>query len=277
MIGNMTSCGKNRRLKRIFAQDGKALMVAVNHGLGYGPVPGIENMAALLKRLMPFKPNSITLHKGLAVRFAELIPGETSVILKLTNQTRHFAPEETDISTVNEAVCLDADAVAVGLSLCGPHEREEISRASGIVAEAEKCGMPTVAHAYPCGSFLKDTERYEVKHVAYATRVALELGIDIIKTYWTGDTDSFATIVKAGAPAKVVISGGPKCPTLLSCFKMTYEGMDAGAAGVTYGRNIWQHPWPDAVMAGLNAIIHGEETPARALEIARDITHQKLE
>ena len=273
----MTSCGKNRRMNRIFSKDGKALMVAINHGLGYGPVPGIEDMGMLLKQLMPFKPDSITLHKGLAVRFADLIPAEVSVVLKLTNQTRHFAPEETDISCVNEAVCLDADAVAVGLSLCGPLEREEISRTARIVSEAEKYGMPTVAHAYPCGSFLKDAERYEVKHVAYATRVALELGIDIIKTYWTGDEKSFSSIVKIGTPAKVVISGGPKCPTLLSCFEMTYAGMNAGAAGVTYGRNIWQHQHPDAVLAGLNAIIHSGLEPNQALELARDMTHQNLE
>lgn len=277
MLMNMTSCGKYRRIDRIFGKDGKAVMVAINHGLGYGPAKGIEDIGALLKRLMPLKPDSVTLHKGLAVRFGDCVAKETSIILKTTNQTHHFAPEEVDIATVDEAISMDADAIAIGLSLCGSLEREEIMRAARMVADAEKKGMPTVAHSYPCGSFIKDSERYDVKNVAYATRVALELGIDIIKTYWTGSEDTFSEIVKTGSPAKVVISGGPKCPTLLSCFEMTYEGMNAGAAGVTYGRNIWQHAYPEAVLGGLKAIIHGGSRPAQALELASDIAHQNLE
>ena len=276
MTTNMTAAGKARRMNRIFAPDGKAVMVAVNHGLGYGPARGIDDMYALLRKIMPLKPDSITLHKGLATRFSDEIAHETSVILKVTNQTRFFAPEETSVATVREALCLDADAIAIGLSLCGPLEREEIARAAELVTEAENYGIPTVAHSYPCGSYLEESARYNFENVAYATRVALELGIDIIKTFWTGSESSFAGIVKVGQPARVVISGGPRCETLLDCFRMTYEGMNAGASGITYGRNIWQHEFPNAVVAGLMAIVHGNATPESALELASDTAGQCL-
>lgn len=69
--------------------------------------------------------------------------------------------------------------------------------------------MPVVTHSYPNGDLIAREERYSVKQVGYATRMALELGVDIIKTFWTGDGKSFEEIVKIGAPAKVVISGGP--------------------------------------------------------------------
>lgn len=274
---NMTATGKTRRMNNIFGSDGKAVMVAINHGLGYGPSHGIEDMDTLLARLAPYKPDSLTLHKGMVARFVDRVPRETSVILKVTNQTHHFAPEETAVASVREALYLDADAIAIGLSLCGPLEREEIARAAQMVAKAEKFGMPTVAHSYPCGSFLKNEACYSVENVAYATRVALEIGIDIIKTYWTGSERSFAEIVKVGSPAKVVISGGPRCATLRDCFQMTFEGMNAGASGVTYGRNIWQHAHPDAVLAGLTAIIHQEADLDRALEVASEIAHVRLE
>ena len=138
-----------------------------------------------------------------------MLPAETSLLLKVTNASLYFSPEEMDIATVHEAALLGADAIAIGLSLCGPGEPDEIQRAARMVQAAEAIGMPTVAHSYPCGSYLKDTERYDIKNVSYAVRVAQELGIDIIKTYWTGSADTFAKAVELGAPAKVVISGGP--------------------------------------------------------------------
>ena len=126
-------------------------------------------------------------------------------------------------------------------------------------------------------AYLKDTERYDIKNVSYAVRVAQELGIDIIKTYWTGSADTFAKAVELGAPAKVVISGGPRCATLRACFEMTKSGMDAGAAGITYGRNIWQHPYPDAVVAGLQEIVHNGATVDQAMEAAETLSGCHLE
>ena len=111
----------------------------------------------------------------------------------------------------------------------------------------------------------------------YAVRVAQELGIDIIKTSWTGSADTFAKAVELGAPAKVVISGGPRCATLRACFEMTKSGMDAGAAGITYGRNIWQHPYPDAVVAGLQEIVHNGATVDQAMEAAETLSGCHLE
>ena len=211
------------------------------------------------------------------MRFCDMLPAETSLLLKVTNASLYFSPEEMDIATVHEAALLGADAIAIGLSLCGPGEPDEIQRAARMVQAAEAIGMPTVAHSYPCGSYLKDTERYDIKNVSYAVRVAQELGIDIIKTYWTGSADTFAKAVELGAPAKVVISGGTRCATLRACFEMTKSGMDAGAAGITYGRNIWQHPYPDAVVAGLQEIVHNGATVDQAMEAAETLSGCHLE
>ena len=257
-------------MNRIFQPDGRAVMVAINHGMALGPARGIERMHALLSSLMPERPDSLTIHKGIAMRYMDLYAGKAALILKSTNATRFFTPEETPLATVREAVSLGADAVAVGLSLADPLEREAMSHAAAVVAEAEKFGLPTVTHSYPCGSLIDDSERYNLANVGYATRVSLELGVDIIKTYWTGSQETFAKIVELGSPAKVVISGGPRCDTLRGCFEMTRQGIDAGASGITYGRNIWQHEYPAAVLRGLVAIVHGGASVAEALETAED-------
>ena len=276
MQPSMTGVGKTIRMNRIF-KDGKAVMVAVNHGISLGPIDGINHLEQLFSKVLVRKPDSLTIHKGIAMRFCDMLPAETSLLLKVTNASLYFSPEEMDIATVHEAALLGADAIAIGLSLCGPGEPDEIQRAARMVQAAEAIGMPTVAHSYPCGSYLKDTERYDIKNVSYAVRVAQELGIDIIKTYWTGSADTFAKAVELGAPAKVVISGGPRCATLRACFEMTKSGMDAGAAGITYGRNIWQHPYHDAVVAGLQEIVHNGATVDQAMEAAETLSGCHLE
>lgn len=273
---SLAESGKKRRMGRIFKTDGKAVMIAVNHGLGYGPAEGIDDMHRLFGKIMPQKPDAITMHKGIAKCFADELGRDTALILKVTNATRYFSPEETTVAQVADAVCLGADAIAVGLSLCGPKEADEIARAGRFVSEADAMGIPVIAHSYPCGGFLNDAEKFLVKNVAYAVRVAQEIGIDIIKTYWTGDQKSFEQIVAIGAPAKVVISGGPRCATLRECFEMTKAGIDSGASGITYGRNIWQHPYPEAVTAGLIEIVHNGANVNTALEAAQSISGTKL-
>lgn len=277
MQSSMSSVGKSIRMNRIFKDDGRAVMVAINHGLGMGPIQGIEYMDQIIDKIIPEGPDSLTIHKGNAIRYQDHFAGKTALVLKTSNITRHFGPYEIPVATVEEAVKLGADAVAVGLSLCDEFEKESIMNAAALVEAAEKYGIPTVAHSYPNGNLIPDSERYSVKHVSYATRVALELGIDIIKTFWTGSEKTFSEIVKLGAPAKVVISGGPRCDTLRDCFDMTYQGMQAGAHGITYGRNIWQHEYPAAVMRGLVAIIHKGASVDEAMEIAEDCAGTHLQ
>lgn len=276
MTPTFSGVGKTTRMNRIFKNDGKAVMVAINHGLGLGPVQGIGHMEQTLGRIMKEAPDSLTIHKGIALQYIDTFAGKTALILKCTNLTRYRSPEETAVATVEEALTLGADAIAIGLTLCGNEEAQEIERAAAYVKTAQKYGLPTVTHSYPSGKLISDEERCTVENVGYAVRVSLELGVDIIKTFWTGSQESFAKIVQIGSPAKVVISGGPKCETLLQCFEMTKQGIDAGAAGITYGRNIWQHPYPDAVVKGLNAIVHQNASAGEALEIAGEAAGCRL-
>ena len=118
MLTTFSGVGKTTRINRIFGNDGKAVMVAVNHGLGLGPVEGIENMERTLGQIMEGGPDSLTIHKGIAMHYTDLFAGRTALVLKCTNATRYRSPEETAIATVEEAVTLGADAIAVGLTLC---------------------------------------------------------------------------------------------------------------------------------------------------------------
>lgn len=276
MQTSFSAVGKTTRMNRIFREDGRAAMVAINQGITMGPREGIEDLKKIVQTLLPEGPDSFTMHRGAALRMAELYAGKAALILKLTNRTRFFGPDELAVATVADALALGADAVSIGLTLCDAKEQDTIRMAAQMVGEADRCGMVTVAHAYPSGALIADEQRHTVEQVGYAVRVARELGIDIIKTYWTGDKDSFAKIVEFGAPCKVVISGGPRCRTLRECFDMTWQGIQAGCHGITYGRNIWQHEYPAAVLKGLVQIIHNGANVGEAMEIASDMAGTTL-
>ena len=84
MLTTFSGVGKTTRINRIFGNDGKAVMVAVNHGLGLGPVEGIENMERTLGQIMEGGPDSLTIHKGIAMHYTDLFAGRTALVLKLS-------------------------------------------------------------------------------------------------------------------------------------------------------------------------------------------------
>ena len=276
MNAAITSVGKTSRMNRIFRGDGRAAMVAMNQGITWGPKNGLEDPETILKELLPYQPDSFTMHKGMAMCTADIWAGRTEIILKATNRTRFSGRDEIQVASVLDAVRLDAAAISFGLTLADTYEQRTLEMISRLVSEANEYGMPTVAHAYPSGDKISDDVRYSVEYVGYASRVAKEIGIDVIKTYWTGSSESFGRIVEVSAPCKVVISGGPKCETLRACFEMTWQGIQAGCHGITYGRNIWQHECPPAVLRGLNAIIHEGASVDEALELASEVAGKKL-
>ena len=79
MQSSMSSVGKSIRMNRIFKEDGRAVMVAINHGLGMGPIQGIEHMGEILDKIIPENPDSLTIHKGNAIRFQDHFAGKTAL------------------------------------------------------------------------------------------------------------------------------------------------------------------------------------------------------
>jgi fructose-bisphosphate aldolase/2-amino-3,7-dideoxy-D-threo-hept-6-ulosonate synthase len=90
-----------------------------------------------------------------------------------------------------------------------------------------------------------------VKHCA---RLAAELGADVVKTNYTGSIDSFKEVVR-GTPIPVVIAGGPKMKSDSDLLKMVYDAMQAGARGVSIGRNVFQHDDVVGITKALGRIV----------------------
>ncbi len=206
--------------------------------------------------------------KGTAQKVFRPYAGEIPFIMKCTSFSLYHPAYDTQIGDVEEAMRLGADAIAVGCTVCGDHQAELLRQLARVTRAADAVGLPTVTHIYPKGNLIDEKDWYKEEHVKYAARAGAECNVDIIKTFYTGDPESFSRVVEA-VPARVVVSGGPKLPSLKDVFKMTYDALAAGGAGVTYGRNVWQAEEPVRVIKALAHIIHEKGTVKEALEIAR--------
>lgn len=267
----MSYLGKEVRLRRLFnPSSGKILVIALDHAIAHGVLEGIEKIQQAIDRIVGSRPDAITLQKGIVQRCMLNHAGRIPFILKCTSFSPYYPAYDAFTGDVEEAVRLGAEAIAVGATVGGKDQAKLLSQLARVTKEAEQYGMPVVTHIYPKGELIDKNSRFSAENVAYAARAAAELGVDIIKTYYTGDPESFRKVIQS-CPAKVVVSGGPKLESLEEVLRMTYDAMAVGAAGVTYGRNIWQRKDMVQAISMLKGIVH------EGLEVREVLKRKPLE
>jgi fructose-bisphosphate aldolase, class I len=111
---------------------------------------------------------------------------------------------------------------------------------------------------YPRGMNVQNEFSTEI--LAYAARVAMELGADIVKLKNNGDTEAMKWIVKCAGKTKVVIAGGPHVSEQ-DFEKLTYDSICSGAIGMAVGRNVWQDKTPLVLTKALKEIIFHGKSP----------------
>ena len=84
-----------------------------------------------------------------------------------------------------------------------------------------------------------------------------------MKVPYTGDPDSFKEVTK-GVSIPVIIAGGPKMKDDLDVLKMVAGALEAGAAGVAFGRNVFQHDNPEKMVKAIAAIVFEGMNPEEA-------------
>lgn len=259
--------GKQVRLNRLFnSKSGNIMVVALDHAIGWGVLPGIDDIQRTIEKIVGAGPDAVTMLKGTAEKVFYPFAGIIPFILKCTTFSPYHPQFDVLVAHADEAVRLGADAIAVGATLCGEYQKELLAQLGEMVREAAQYDLPTVTHIYPKG--VGKDHQYDEEHVTYAARAAAELNVDIVKTFYTGDPESYKRVVQS-CPSPLVVSGGPKLPGVRDVFKMTFDAISAGAKGVTYGRNIWQADDPKAMIEALKHIIHEKGTVEEALEIVK--------
>jgi fructose-bisphosphate aldolase/2-amino-3,7-dideoxy-D-threo-hept-6-ulosonate synthase len=235
----------------------------MDHGVSIGPVKGISNMQEIVDKLLKGEVDAVVVHKGIAKR---VDTGNAGLIVHLS-AISNLSPNsgnKVQVCTVAEAIRVGADAVSVHVNVGAQDEDKMLAKLGRVADECDVYGMPLLAMMYPRGPKIQNEHAADV--VAHAARLGAELGADIIKTNYTGDIETFKTVVE-GCPVPVIIAGGPKCKTVQEVLQMTSESIKAGSAGVSIGRNVFQHESPTLMVKALAAIVHNSVSVEQALKI----------
>ena len=255
--------GTRARLERI-GTGGRYLVVPMDHGITLGAVRGLADLESTVAAVTRGGADSVLTQKGVASRVVPNLNGSGYIVH--CNGSTAVGPDEADkrqTATVKEAIRVGADAVSYHINVASEYEREQIEGLAGVTDTASAFGVPVLAMCYVRGH---DVNPKDPELVAHAVRLGEELGADVIKTGYTGDAASFEPVVQATAKP-VVIAGGSR-GTDRETVEMVRGAMDAGAAGVSMGRSIFQHEDPEAITRAVAGVIHEDLGAAEALERA---------
>lgn len=248
--------GKLIRMERIMNREtGRTVIVPMDHGVSVGPIDGLIDMKTMVNQVAAGGANTIVIHKGLVEGGHRSRGKDVGLIIHLSASTAlsPFPNAKTLICTVTEALKLGADAVSVHVNIGNGTEKEMLTDLGQVSREAKEWGMPLLVMMYPRGERIKD--EYDVGAIKHVARLGAELGADIVKVSYTGSMESFREVV-LGCPVPVVIAGGPKMNSERDILEMVKGAVEAGGAGVSIGRNIFQHRDPSRMVGAISLIVH---------------------
>ena len=251
--------GMKNRLARVFdPRDGRTLMLAIDHGYFQGPTTGLERIDIVIPPLIPFA-DALMLTRG-ALRSSISAEMQKGIVLRTTGGQSVLKELSNELVAVDidDALRLNASALAVQVYIGGVHEHQSIGNLVELVDAGNRHGIPTMAVTGVGKDMVRDS-----KYLGLATRICAELGAHFVKTYYC--ETGFARVA-AGCPVPLVIAGGKKLPEK-EALEMAYHAVNEGAAGVDMGRNIFQCETPKAMIQAVRAVVHGQETPEKAMDL----------
>ena len=255
---NNLDWGMKNRLSNIFSpESGRTVMLAFDHGYFLGPTSGLERVDLDIVPLTPFA-DTLMLTRGI---LRTCIPptytggivlrasGGPSILKELSN-------EQIAIS-IDEAVRLNAAAMAVQVFVGGENETQSIHNMTRLVDMGNRHGIATLGVTAVGTDMVRDA-----KYIRLATRICAELGASYVKTYYV--EDGFDTVT-ACCPVPIVIAGGKKLPEA-DALQLAYSAIQQGANGVDMGRNIFQAENPRAMIQAVRKVVHESFKPHEAYE-----------
>ncbi|MGC9444702.1 MAG: 2-amino-3,7-dideoxy-D-threo-hept-6-ulosonate synthase [Candidatus Methanospirareceae archaeon] len=260
----MYNLGKAIRMERIVdRQTHRAVIVPMDHGITAGPISGLIDLRATVDKVAEGGANAVLGHMGLPLHGHRGYGKDIGLIIHLSASTR-LGPDPNHkvlVTRVTDAIKIGADAVSVHINVGADDEAEMLTDLGRVARTCDQWGMPLLAMMYPRGP--KVQSEHEVEYVKHAARVGAELGVDMIKTNYTGSPETFKEVVQ-GCQIPVVIAGGPKMGTEHELFEMIYDAIQVGAAGVSIGRNVFQAENPILLVRKISKLVHERYTVEEA-------------
>jgi DhnA family fructose-bisphosphate aldolase class Ia len=255
--------GKIRRLRHIFREDGKTLIIAMDHGTNAGAMPGIENPGKAIASIVAGGADAIIANPGLAKAFESALAG-IGLILRLDLPPTMIGKGHESLVAydVRYALQLGADAVIVNGAPGVEMEKITLPAIAKVVQACDPVGMPVVGEMAP-GGFDAEPSYRTLENLVLSARIASELGADMVKIAYS---PGFEKVVR-GCFCPVVVLGGSKSPDAKVFLSSIKEAIDAGAKGVAVGRNAWGAENIYGMARALAAIVHGGASAEEAYEL----------
>ena len=261
------NAGIQARLDRI-STNGRHLVVPLDHGVTLGPVKGLTDIEATIGGITRGGADAVLTQKGIAPRVHEN-KNDAGYVVHLNGSTV-IGPDSNDkrlTGSVTEAIRAGADAVSFHLNVGSDYEPRQLEEFARVTEEAHGLGVPVLAMSYARGVNLEgDDPEHNAEYLGHAVRLAEELGADLVKTAYSGDSGSFESVC-AATRLPVIIAGGSR-GTDRQTAEMVRGAMDAGAAGVSMGRSIFQHDDPEGITRAVSAVVHDDADADAALREA---------
>jgi DhnA family fructose-bisphosphate aldolase class Ia len=252
-------------LDRLFSRDGKTVLLPIDHGTAI-PVPGLERPGQVIRDLAPFVDGFVVnLGVARACR-AELHAAGSHVCLRADVYKPDTAQGSFRVFDASDAREAGAHSLMHMLYPGHPDEARITRECADAVRLGIREGLPVIVEALPVG--LGKPEAYTPDAVAFAARQAAELGAAVVKTAVpTGATPDDMRRVVEGCFVPLIVLGGAPAGEDRALLSMVKLALDAGAAGIAVGRNVWRHPAPPTMARRLHALVHGGADVESALAL----------
>ena len=248
--------GKQIRMERIMNRKSKkTVIVPMDHGITLGPIRGLIDIKKSVNAVAAGGANAIIIHKGVVESGHRGGGIDVGLIVHLSASTV-LSPDPNAkvlVCSVEEAIRFGADAISIHINIGSDDEKSMLRDLGNIAKKTRDWGMPLIAMMYTRGPKVKNEYAPEV--VKHAARIGAELGADIVKVAYTGSAETFRDVVD-GCFVPVVIAGGEKMETDRQVLGMVQGSLDAGGAGVSIGRNAFQHHKPEMIVRAISNMVH---------------------
>ncbi len=257
--------GEQIRLERLFSC-GNVVIVAVDHGLYNGPLPGLIDLPRVVQSITD--ADAILMSPGMPAHCANVFAKRNapSLIVRLNwgtqypTQWKYVTAHNVPMISASQALALGADIALAGFSLHTGDERMDADNIAALakhVTEKRTAGIPLIGEFYPAGAEDLAPEALQ-EQVAVGCRIAAEVGSDMIKTFYTGK--GFEKIV-AATPVPIFGLGARKTPREIDALRLAANEIRSGARGVVFGRNVVQAREPKRFLDALKEVVKAGKDP----------------
>jgi DhnA family fructose-bisphosphate aldolase class Ia len=267
----LSDYGKKLRLHRILGKTrSKALVVAFDHALVLGPIAGTGDPVGQIRRFAQSNVDAVLVNLGLIRQFAQSpFVSEAPTFIARIDWTTVWSVMSSGgegelrsalLASPEDALRSGADAVITYMVVGtgdADFESKEIKRTADVARECEQVGIPLIVESLARGRQLENP--YDPTWLKLHSRMAAELGADAVKTDYSGDAQSMRSVVQ-DCPVPILVLGGSRQASDEGALDVVRGAVQAGAAGVFFGRNVFQADDMHGFLRAARAVLDDTES-----------------